>query len=310
MEIKIPDSSSPSFFNELINLGQIFEEKVRPGCEFDLMQSPNHIWEQIQAQMLASLDKFCNSKTCPNGVEMLQWYNSGVFIRTSTVSIGFDILPIPRFYNWKEPENLSEQIASELDILCITHSHEDHFDEILINKMLDLKKPVLIDSAAIPEKMNKLDFKKCAENQVFDINETKFYSHKAFHVWRDHIDSVPLSYFEVSLPNGFNFIFSGDADYTKIFSKTLSKIDLLFIPWRNPNKLYEDGHPEQIGNTIDAIEIAEKRISPDKIILEHYGELDHIYKGFNHSFDLAEKLVQELKTNTEILFWGNRKTLK
>jgi hypothetical protein len=102
-------------------------------------------------------------------------------------------------------------------------------------------------------------------------------------------------------------LFCGDSDYTKGFPGIQPGLDLICITWRNPGPVFEDGHPLQTMNTNDAVMIMINELKPCNILLQHYGELDHIYRGFTASYDLAAHLINSLPVPTDILFWGETK---
>ena len=90
--IKLPSYNSANFHAELIEFGYFLERKVRPNCKHDLNTYPNTVWNAIQSKMLDGLKHFIETKVSSDEVLMLQWYNSGVFIKTADKVLGFDIL--------------------------------------------------------------------------------------------------------------------------------------------------------------------------------------------------------------------------
>lgn len=129
--------------------------------------------------------------------------------------------------------------------------------------------------------------------------------HHACHVWRDSCEDVFTAAFEVTFKNDFRMVFCGDSDYTKTMGTIKPGADIMFITWRNPNAAFEDGHPQQIGTSLDAFGIATEKYAPKMFILEHYAELDHIYKGFNASYEQAIDIMSRSNIPTKLLFWGN-----
>ncbi len=100
-------------------------------------------------------------------------------------------------------------------------------------------------------------------------------------------------------------------DYTREFEKTPEQhVDLLFLPWRNPNRFYEDGHSQQMGTTLDAARVALERVAPSAVIYTHCAELQHVYKGFPASYDMALELKRALPVPSELLFWGEKLALR
>lgn len=300
--IKLPDQFSEKFLDQLVEFGHFLESNVRPGSKYDLKKHPNDLWLLIEAQILRGLEEFAAAELLPGQVLMLQWYNSGVFIKSGGKIAGFDILPIPRFYGWPEPPGLTEKIAEIIDCLMITHDHADHYDEKLVKTCVEKSKPVFMHPRAAP---GGLLLKRLADGGTTKVGSISIKAMYARHVWRKSIMDVPLAMFEVEFESGFRMIFCGDGDYTNGFKEFRQGSDALFITWRNPGPIYEDGHPEQKYKTIDAVNLAIHELSPACIILQHYGELDHIYKGFSASYEMAADLVRQLSVKTTVNFWGD-----
>lgn len=304
----LPDSASPEYFAQLLKFGDFLEQQTRPGNNYDLSTWPNPLWDKMQQRLEAGLTSFLSARVNPGQICMLQWYNSGILIKTAHGCLGFDLVPIPRYYGWPDPANLAEKLAGALDALLITHAHQDHFDKILVEKCVAMGKSVyshpevaLAHNPAISA---------CEDNEKIDFAGFSMVAHHGYHVWRENMSDVPLVYFEVICPEHFSFLFCGDADYTKAFACSQADLNTLFIPWRNPNSSFEEGHPQQTASTMDALHMAIARAKPKRIILEHYAELDHIYKGFTASYDLALNLIENSPVTTDIFFPGDVVFLK
>lgn len=298
----LPDQHDPQFLQQLIRFGNFLETETRPECSHDLTQWPNLFWQTIEARMLEGLSEFLSAKVSAGTILMLQWYNSGVFIRTAQLVMAFDVLPIPRYYGWPEPDGLTERIASAVDVLMITHGHQDHFDERLAKACLAAGKNVIMPSSAASEGLMVSPAKNEA---MFAIGDTVVRSFTGCHVWRQSAEEVALAYYQVSTGDSFRLVFCGDADYTKGFPGILPDVDALFITWRNPGPKYEDGHAQQQATTSDAVKIAVDELRPRQLFLQHYGELDHVYKGFSASYAMAADLINRFPEIASVYFWGD-----
>jgi L-ascorbate metabolism protein UlaG (beta-lactamase superfamily) len=301
----LPDAGSPDFYRQLVEFGRFVENECRPGCRYDFARWPNLLWQKVEARMLAGLQRFLAAED--ESVTMLQWYNSGVFIRAAGKVIAFDIVPIPRYYGWPEPEGLTARIAAAIDVLLITHAHQDHFDIQLVNACRLLKKPVYMHPAALPADSA---VQPAADGCRHDFDKISFVAHHACHVWRKSREEVATAAFEVDFAGRFRMLFCGDADYTRNLDNVRTQADAMFITWRNPGPQYEDGHPEQIGSTLDAVRLAVSRFAPRQLILEHYGELDHVYRGFSASYEMAIDLIRHIELPVLINFWGDMANLR
>jgi L-ascorbate metabolism protein UlaG (beta-lactamase superfamily) len=307
--LQLPDSSSPDFLAQLQLFGRFLQENCRPEGPHDLKQFDNQLWQLVQAAMLEGLNKFLNAEPAKNEMLMLQWYNSGIIIKTAQQTIAFDLLTIPHFFAWAEPAGLRKMLAASVDSLYVTHGHPDHYDSLLVTELLSFGKKVILPPLPDSEQI----VANCilpSHMQHFREKEFSVIAHQGCHVWRNSPMDLPIFYYEVFCPGEFRLLFCGDADYTKGFSQVKPDVDLIFITWRNPGPRFEDGHPEQIATSIDAVNIVINELRPRRIILEHYAELDHVYKGSPASYESAIELIKKLSTPVNIYFWGEMLSLR
>jgi len=290
-----------------LEIGTFLENNIRPSASFDLEQNPNPVWELIYQRLEKAVS---DAETyCPRSGESMLWqmYNSGVIIKNERTVMGMDLLPVLRSYGWSDPLSLTDRMAGLIDFLLITHRHGDHYDRQLVRACLEKGKTVCMPGNLATEWRGHSHVKAVHDETTFFLHEVKITARRAYHVWRDQQQELPLIYYEVTDHNNRTFLFPGDADYTKTFRKTPGKkIDLLFLPWRSPNRNYETGHQSQIGVPSDAVNIAIRRIEPAQILLEHYAELEHVYQGFPASYDMAVEIKKRVSVPLEWLAWGER----
>ena len=295
-----------------LDIAAFFEKFTRPGGPFDLYNvNPNPVWEIIAPRLIHAIDEIGNADLSSDEVWAWQMYNDGVIVKAGEAILGLDVIPMPRFFGWEEPASLTESIAALLDVLVISHEHQDHYDKALVRACLNLGKPVILPKALARDWEAHPHLHLARHGWSYDVVDTGFLARQGFHVWRDTMEELPLIYYEIACRNGFSFIFGGDVDCTKAFEKTAGRnIDLLFLPWRNPNKLYEASHPDQIGTTLDGVKLGLARIEPAALLYQHYAELDHIYEGLPASYDIALDLKSKLGIGSELMFWGEKLKLR
>lgn len=299
-QLRIPDAGSFDFYRQLVEFGWFVENECRFGCRYDLVRWPNHFWQKVETQMLAGLQQFLQNDS--DGITMLQWYNSGILIKAAGKVLAFDLIPVPRYYGWPEPDGLTVRIAAAIEALFITHNHQDHYDEMMVKACNIAGKSVFMHPAAA---QHGVEIVKLADGASSKIGMITCTARHASHVWRSRPEEVPLTAFEVDFAGQYRIVFCGDADYTRGMEGVKPGVDALFITWRNPGPQYEDGHPEQTGTTLDAARLAVARFKPRRLILEHYCELDHVYKGFSASYELAISLIEKIRVPTSVHFWGD-----
>ncbi len=315
--LAILDSNPPSFRiserrrNAFLEIGRFFEESIRPGREYDLKHNPGPIRQLIEPRLAAAVANVAATSLAEDQVTAWQMYNHGVIVKAGRVAIGLDVIPFTRAFDWDEPAGLTDSIADAIDALLVTHSHADHYDESLIRACLERGKPVLMPEPMTGKWVSHPALHAAADGSTHELAGLHIMARRGIHLWRKDADEVPLTYYEIACPRGFRFIFGGDVDYTKRFEKTPgADIDLFFLPWRNPNEIYEPGHPAQEATTIDAVRIAIERIRPAAMLYEHCAELDHVYEGFPASFDVALELQRLVRIPSELMFWGERMGLR
>ncbi len=293
----------------LRRLEEVLNANCGEGQPFDLYHvDPNPVWEAVVPQLQDAIREAAATTVPPDTAMLWQLYNSGMLVKSGNSVLAFDVIAMPRFFGWNEPRELTEQIADVVDALFITHRHKDHCDLVLIQACLERGKPVFLPESIAATLSPSPYLHPMSHGSRVNAAEAQVTGRLGFHVWREELNDPPLIYYEVTLPNGYAFIFAGDLDYTKKFERTPDKqIDLLIIPWRNPNQKFEEGHEEQEASTLDAVQIAQARIQPRALIHNHYGELDHIYRwATGASYGIALNLKQQCSTPSEVLFWGER----
>ena len=270
--------------------------------------NPNPVWEAVVPRIEEAVRDAGTATVTREAVQLWQLYSSGMLVKSGSQVLGFDVIPMPPFFDWTEPEGLTERLADVLDALFITHRHEDHCSAALIQACLHRGTPVFLPDSLAATLPPSPRMHPMTDGTEATVGNAHIVSRLGFHVWREAINSPQLIYYEVTLPNGYALIFGGDVDYTKRFERTPGKrIDLAVIPWRAPNQRFEEGHAEQEATIRDAIASTVEHMQPDALLHNHYGELDHIYSwGTGASYSIALDLKQHCPTPSEVLFWGER----
>jgi L-ascorbate metabolism protein UlaG (beta-lactamase superfamily) len=311
------DANPPSFRpNEnrraaFLRIGSFLEESIRPGREYDLRQNPGPLRQLVEPRMVAAAREIASTRLEEGQVTAWQMYNHGVIVKSGDVVIGLDVVPITRSFDWEEPAGFTDALAELIDILLITHNHSDHYDQTLVRACLHRGKPVVMPESMARKWVPNPALHAAGSGSIHTIGGLHITSREGIHLWRKVVGEVPLTYYEIACPQGFRFIFGGDVDYTKLFEKSPdATIDLFFLPWRNPNEIYEPGHPAQEATTIDAVKIAIERIRPAAMLYEHCAELDHVYEGYPASFDIALELQRLVPIPSDLMFWGEKIALR
>lgn len=287
-----------------LQMGRFFEQNLRPGQAFDLARWPNPAWEAVERRLDQALQQIAAEEGADDAT-LWQLYNDGVVVTTTGRAIGFDVVPYPRRFGWPDTLEFTEKLARQLDLLLVTHAHPDHYDRALVGEMLRRGRPVVLPESVAYEWPPEATVLVAREGADYVTDDVGILCRRGWHVWEKDPATVPLCYYEVVLPDEITLIFIGDHDYTRGLTKTPGrKLDVFFIPWRNPNETYEPGHPAYRGDTLDAVRRVVDILQPRLLLYEHVAEWEHVYDGFTAAYDLALRLQKNLPIPSELLFWG------
>lgn len=304
---------SPPVFRPVARRQQAFRqiekflsEHTARGRACDLARPDCPIWPPVASRLALAAAQARDTQLSRGEVHLWQMYNHGVLIKDDEITIGLDMVVMPRKFGWPEDRNLRDLLARTVDLLMITHGHPDHFDHALVQSCLRLGRPVLLPQPLAVELGYDPNLYAMGDGTLVELYDMKIRSWRGYHVWQDSLNAVPLIVYDVTGPSGYRFIFGGDLDYTKPFGRGKIKkgADLMFVPWRSPNALYEPENPGALGRPHDAVRLLVQNLKPKALLFEHYAELEHIYDGLPPSYELALSLQADLPIPSDVLFWG------
>ncbi len=306
------DSHPPCFAaaaerrNAFRKIGRFLTEQTRQNRKYDLNKPDCPVWQPIAERLERALQNAREKELGRDEVHLWQMYNHGVLVKSDEITMGFDLIAMPRRFGWPEPESLRRLMAQVVDVLFVTHRHPDHFDRALVADCLRLGRPVFLPKPMADEYGYDPNLYPADAGDRFELYDLNIIARRGIHVWRDSADEVPLVAYEIVCQSGYRFVFAGDIDYTAPVEGPAwrESPDLFLVPWRSPNARYEPGHPEAKGTPADALQILMNTVRPGMLLFEHYGEMEHVYDGFDPSFDLAFSLQDQLDIPSDILFWG------
>lgn len=287
----------------LRRIGRFLETMCRPGGPCDLRCAPNPVWNAIEQRLAEALD--CVARAVAPKPRLWQMYNAGAVLQDGDATLGVDLVPAPRLFQWPEPPGWTARFARSVNALLLTHGHDDHADPALVHACLENARPVVAPESVAKAWPSHPCLHGVREGERLELAGFRIAVHEADHAWRERLGDVPSVSYEVISPSGLCVLFAGDADYTARFQKTPgARVDLLCLPWRAPNARYEEGSPDAIGTPLDAVRIAVARVRPAGVLLNHYAELQHVYTGFPASYEIALDIQARLGLPCDCLFWG------
>lgn len=104
------------------------------------VMSIRRLYEDAEQDALKWLRKSGKSQR----LEVCKTYNMGFFLRSDGHTVGIDL-------QWSGDKDEVAEVASLIDILFLSHPHDDHYSIDLMKAMLDAGKPVVMSYDIIPE---------------------------------------------------------------------------------------------------------------------------------------------------------------
>lgn len=88
--------------------------------------------------------KWLSKKSRSSHLDVCKTYNMGFFLRSAGKVIGIDL-------QWEGNEEEMKEIASVIDILFVSHPHDDHYSIGLMQAVLAAGKPVVMSADILPD---------------------------------------------------------------------------------------------------------------------------------------------------------------
>lgn len=190
-----------------------------------------------------------------SGARIWSMYNHGFIIKTPSTVIAFDLVHGYAPWRYQIPDSILEQI----DVLFISHGHEDHRDMGIMRKIMAFGGKVVVpmEGSQVNENMIPL----AADGEV-TVDGLQVKAYDGLHA------DLPVRMFFVTTPEGLTIMHTGDNQTSETLPDRLTVDILLLNAWVN-----ESGSASAIVGTQNSI----KKLSPKLTILGHIQELGHYY---------------------------------
>ena len=226
------------------------------------------------------------------GLRIWAMYNHGFIVKTPSTVFAFDLVKGYRDNNdalnpWNNVV-FPMEILDQIEILFISHSHGDHWDNQIKQRVISHGGEVIY-----PGEVSGLGTVPLRANDTQTVKGVNIIAHNGLH-------SVPNRMYEVNTPEGFKIIHTGDNQHSNTLP-ILEDLDILLVnAWVN-----ESGSQHAIQGMKNCIYKLEPRVT----IPGHFQELAHDWKPgsvytrvpFEWGIEVADAVAS---FKIEILTWG------
>ena len=297
------------FDNFAFNLFPILDDD-HPLFAYSYLFSDLHKFYKLRFDKLYAEIK--NTQVPDGQIKLWYVYNMGIVAKTKNLTIGFDLAN--RWINFDIPK-----LADQLDILIISHPHNDHYDSSLVKRALKRGVAVVFPSGKIKEEWRKpihsdpkgKELKEIfgnsehlismGEDETKVIKQAKITALAAEHGRGREELQVPTRWFLVEV-DGFTILHTDDAELigSEAIKKIPQGVDIFLTDIRAPNRLR-----------------AISFLKPKIVIPLHHWEIFHgrpKTKGegdFRKILSFKDEVQQQIPTSKVIpLIWGESISLE
>lgn len=269
----LADLCSADYFEEYLNsTDQLAESKEK----YDVLLS---VYRQSFDRVL---DEVANDVVEEGTAHIWMLYNMGYVVKTPSGCFAVDIM-----HRW------ASKLEPYLDFLCVTHNHQDHYDEGLINAMVNAGKPVLSNYIAEgKEYMSKTP-------TTYTIGNFSIRTSITEHNNSGLSNFVTVFTIDCGVDSGhLTLMHTGDSNYKPSqYTNILSSVNILILRYA-PNALTEN----------NIIGIGNGQTQPDYVLLSHILELTHISAEESRwSLPMALERASQIHCDqTYVPMWGER----
>ncbi|RLD10851.1 MAG: hypothetical protein DRI44_04945 [Chlamydiae bacterium] len=213
-----------------------------------------------------AIDEIVNTEVA-SGARIWKLYNHAFVVKTKTATIAFDITRAKsvEIDGFSIENKIMEKLIKQCDTLFISHWHDDHADEWIIQSFIDQNKPVVANSGAWNSKPihPEITHLKRISHTIQTLPVQNGKQELKVVVYPGHQGELENNVYIVTTPDGFSFSQTGDQGTQKDFEwideiSKHQKIDILM-----PNCF-----TEQIARVV-------KGFNPNVVITGHENELSH-----------------------------------
>jgi hypothetical protein len=224
-----------------------------------------------------------------SGVRIWSMYNHGFIVKTPTTVFAFDL--VHGYPSWKY--RIPDAILEQIQVLFVSHKHDDHYDRSLIHSILDFGGKVV---APLETKLIGDDMIYVSPGDELNVAGLHVKVYDGLH------GDIPSRIFEVITPEGLKIMHTGDNQTSETLPDGV-KVDILLLnAWVN-----ESGSAPAITGVRNSI----NKLAPGLTILGHFQELSHAYDPSSVTSRLSYGSILAagdvpLPGQVSVQIWGER----
>ncbi|MCX6142098.1 MAG: T9SS type A sorting domain-containing protein [Ignavibacteriales bacterium] len=256
----------------ILSLNQILQDDASR-TSASVLDFYNYMMEKVRTEV---------RDTVKDGAVVWMMYNDGYVVKTSDVVFAFDL--ISGYSGWSA--HLSPDLLDRIKVLFVSHSHGDHFDVSIVNRVKANGGYVVV-----PAEDSYMGNVPLAVYDAVTLSGLRITAYQGLH-------SVPLRMYEVTCPNGLKLLHTGD-NQTSSYLPNIGKLDVLLLDaWIN-----ESGSSSAVVGMRKSID----KLKPGVMIPGHIMELGHDGPTRGATYEWAFEVADaSVSTDVRVMAWGER----
>jgi len=190
-----------------------------------------------------------------SGVRIWSMYNHGFIVKTPSTVFAFDL--VHGYPSWKY--QIPDAILEQIQVLFISHKHDDHRDPTIIRAITDLGGEVVMP---VEEWLASLDLVYLSADEDATLAGLHIKAYDGLH------GDIPVRMYVVTTPEGLTIMHTGDNQTSETLPDGVTVDILLLNAWVN-----DSGS----ASPVDGMRNSINKLTPRLTILGHIQEMSHLY---------------------------------
>jgi L-ascorbate metabolism protein UlaG (beta-lactamase superfamily) len=227
-----------------------------------------------------------------SGASIWMMYNDGYLVKTPELVFAFDVIT----GHWGITA-LPLDVIDQIKVLFVSHSHNDHADGVIIDRVMKNGGYVVY-----PSEEATMSPPRVLGNVPMAVNARRVLEGLSIKALNGYHGDIPLRMYEVVTPDGLKFFHTGD-NGTSATVPIMYNLDVLFLnAWVNEN-----------GNNWPWVSMRScmAKLNPKIMIPGHIHELGHIDLGYDPvPYQFVYNITDtSVAGKTRVMIWGELYTI-